>query len=113
METNIIKGFEQQDRINILRQILVHLREAHILIDNEDLRYDEHPSYDEKLIDAYDKISQSVFHTSDAITDWQSFLADVMAVVLNTDMENEEQLLMLGSLSNLRSIIGKLKSHGK
>lgn len=48
-----------------------------------------------------------------AIIDWQSFLADVMAVVLNTDMENKEQLLMLGSLSNLRSIIGKLKSHGK
>lgn len=69
METNIIKGFEQQDRINVLRQILVHLRDAHILIDNKDLRYDEHPAYDEKLIDAYDKISQSVFRTSDAIAD--------------------------------------------
>ncbi|WP_353122690.1 hypothetical protein [Dysgonomonas capnocytophagoides] len=50
---------------------------------------------------------------NDAIISWQAFLADVMGVVLGTDMENEEQLLMLGSLSNLRSIIGKLKSHGK
>lgn len=69
METNIIKGFEQQDKIDLLRQVLSHLRRAHILIDNKDLRYDEHPAYTEKLIDAYDKISQSVFHTSDAIAD--------------------------------------------
>ena len=50
---------------------------------------------------------------NDAIISWQAFLADVMGVVLGTDMENKEQLLMLESLSNLRSIIGKLKNHGK
>lgn len=48
-----------------------------------------------------------------AIKDWQAFLADLADVVLNAEMEHEERFTMLSSLSNLRSIIGKLKSHGK
>lgn len=48
-----------------------------------------------------------------AIKDWQAFLADLADVVLNAEMEHEERFTMLSSLSNFRSIIGKLKSHGK
>lgn len=48
-----------------------------------------------------------------AIKDWQAFLADLADVVLNAEMEHEERFIMLSSLSDLRIIIGKLKSHGK
>lgn len=63
--------------------------------------------------DFQDTISYLQEDNNYAIKDWQAFLADLADVVLNAEMEHEERFIMLSSLSDLRIIIGKLKSHGK
>lgn len=44
-----------------------------------------------------------------AIKNWQVFLADLIPRVISSGLSNEEQLKMIEELSNLRTIIGKLK----
>lgn len=44
-----------------------------------------------------------------AIKNWQVFLADLIPCVISSGLSNEEQLKMIEELSNLRTIIGKLK----
>lgn len=44
-----------------------------------------------------------------AIKNWQVFLDDLIPCVISSGLSNEEQLKMIEELSNLRTIIGKLK----
>ncbi len=44
-----------------------------------------------------------------AIKDWQGFLADLVPCIISSGLSNEDQLKMVEELSNLRTIIGKLK----
>lgn len=44
-----------------------------------------------------------------AIKAWQSFLADLVPCIISSGLRDEDQLKMIEELSNLRTIIGKLK----
>jgi|GEM_PF-4216162 len=48
-------------------------------------------------------------YDNDAIKGWQEFLADLIPCVISSGLSDEEQLKMVEELSNLRTIIGKLK----
>ncbi|MFT4222901.1 hypothetical protein [Dysgonomonas sp.] len=44
-----------------------------------------------------------------AIKNWQEFLADLTPCIISSGLSDEELLKMIEELSNLRTIIGKLK----
>lgn len=89
METNIIKGFKNQPKIDTLKQVLDHLSKAYIIIKDEDLRDTENEAYNDIIIDSVDETCQAIISTSNAISNLISW--DLSGVALGYDLSEIEE----------------------